>query len=259
MKPHLTTLHNRNNICEMTEPVYGRKPGRVMGDSWDSHGRLPGAPPSSRRTSKYKPGLRSAGGRHSGLEWAHAIAPGAKILLVVASDSSYQSMFAAVDYAVNAGANVVSMSWSGSESATEVTTCDAHFNHPGVTFVASSGDGGELSSGVLYPAASPYVLSVGGTTLSYNNGSWSETAWSGSGGGISLYETVPVFQNGWQQFATGNMRSVPDVSYVGGPSPGVAVYVTPYGGWIPVGGTSVGAPQWSALIALSQFGARLRD
>jgi subtilase family serine protease len=183
-------------------------------------------------------------------KWAHAIAPGAKILLVVAYDNRSQSLSAAIDYAVSTGANVVSMSWGGSESTNEFSY-DAHFNHPGVTFLAASGDAGEPSSGVLYPAASPYVLSVGGTMLTNINGVWSETAWSGGGGGISLYETMPVFQNGWQQFPTGNRRSVPDVSYQAAPSPGASVYVTPYGGWIQVYGTSVGTPQWAALIALA--------
>jgi subtilase family serine protease len=182
------------------------------------------------------------------IQWSHAIAPGANILLVVAPDDSFVSMLGAVDYAVNAGATVVSMSWGGLEFAAELSD-DVHFTHSGVTFVASSGDAGE--AGLQWPAASPYVLSVGGTTLSDNNGAWSETAWSGGGGGFSLYETMPAFQNGWQQFPTGNMRSVPDVSYVGGPDPGVAVYATPSGGWISVYGTSVGAPQIAALVALA--------
>jgi subtilase family serine protease len=151
------------------------------------------------------------------IEWAHAIAPGANILLVVSYDNNLANMYAAVDYAVSQGAKVVSMSWGAGESGAELANDDAHFNYPGVTFVASSGDAGEISSGVSYPAASPYVLSVGGTQLTQSaDGTWSETAWSGSGGGISLYETKPVFQNGWQQFLTGNMRSVPDVSYQGG-------------------------------------------
>jgi subtilase family serine protease len=181
------------------------------------------------------------------IQWAHAIAPGANVVLVVTRDNSWSNLFAAVDYAVSAGANIVSMSWGGGESSTELAD-DAHFKHPGVTFVASSGDAGE---GIIYPAASPYVLSVGGTQLTNSNGVWSEATWSGSGGGISLYETMPAYQNGWQQFSTGNMRSVPDVCYQGGPNPGVSVYVTPYGGWIQVYGTSVGTPQWAALIALA--------
>ena len=184
------------------------------------------------------------------IQWAHAIAPAAKILLVIAKGNSPANMYAAVDYAVNAGADVVSMSWGGSESTNELGY-DAHFNKPGVTIVAASGDAGELSSGVWYPAASPYVLSVGGTTLTNLNGAWAETAWSGSGGGISLYETMPAFQDGWPQFPTSGMRSVPDVSYAGGPGSAVSVYCTALGGWIKVYGTSVGAPQWAALVALA--------
>lgn len=184
------------------------------------------------------------------IQWAHAIAPAANILLVIAKDNSVANMYAAVDYAVNAGANVVSMSFGGSESTNEFGY-DAHFNHPGVTFVAASGDAGELSSGVWYPAASPFVLGVGGTSLTNYNGAWSETAWSGSGGGISLYETMPGFQNGWQQLPTGGMRSVPDVSYVGAKDSCVSVYCSPYSGWVKVYGTSVGAPQWAALVALA--------
>ena len=184
------------------------------------------------------------------IQLAHTIAPAANILLVIAKDNSAPNMYAAVDYAISQGAQVVSMSWGGSESTNEFGY-DAHFNHPGVTFVAASGDAGELSSGVWYPAASPYVLSVGGTTLTNFDGAWAETAWSGSGGGISLYETMPAFQNGWQQYPTGGRRSVPDVSYTGGPGSAVSVYCTALGGWIKVYGTSVGAPQWAALVALA--------
>lgn len=191
------------------------------------------------------------------IEWAHAIAPGAKIMLVVSKDNS-DNLFSAVDYAVSNGATVVSMSWGGGEFTNELAYDQAHFNHPGVTFVASTGDGAEWSSGLEYPSASPYVLAVGGTQLTNDNGAWSETAWSGSGGGISLYESMPAWQNGWQQYPTGNLRSAPDVSYQGGPNPGVSVYVTPYGGWIQVYGTSVGSPQWAALVALANC-ARASD
>ena len=178
------------------------------------------------------------------VEWAHAIAPDATIMLVIAKSSSFNDLLGAVDYAVSLGANVVSMSWGGSEFSSE-TSYDFHFNHSGVTFVASAGDNGE-STGVEWPAASPYVVGVGGTTLSPDgSGGYTETAWSGSGGGISIYEASPAFQNG----GFGNKRGVPDVSYVADPNTGVLVV---YNGQLYVfGGTSVGAPQWSALIALS--------
>jgi subtilase family serine protease len=182
------------------------------------------------------------------VEWAHAIAPGAKIVLVAAKSASYTDLLGAVDYAVNTvHATVVSMSWGGSESSAETGNgYDSHFIHPGVTFVASSGDNG---AGVEWPAASPYVVGVGGTSLSLdaNNNRTSETAWSGSGGGISAYESVPGWQSSWTGLAN---RCVPDVSYVADPNTGVLVVYK--GGLYVFGGTSVGAPQWAALVALSQ-------
>lgn len=183
------------------------------------------------------------------VEWAHAMAPGARILLVVAKTASFSDLLAAVDAAVNAGAKQVSMSWGGNEFSSE-TSYDYHFNVAGVTFTASSGDSG---SGVEWPAASPYVVGVGGTTLSLDGSGnvLSETAWSGSGGGISAYETRPGFQNGWQS-ASG--RGIPDVSYDADPNTGVSVYIGNYNGssgWVTVGGTSAGAPQWAALFALA--------
>ena len=181
------------------------------------------------------------------VEWAHAVAPGAKIVLVVAKTASFNNLLGAVDYAVNnLGATVVSMSWGGSEFSGE-TSYDYHFIHNGVTFVASAGDSGE-STGVEWPAASPYVVSVGGTSLSLdaNANRTSETAWSSSGGGISQYEVRPTYQSGWSGLTA---RGVPDVSYLADPNTGVEVV---YGGRLYVfGGTSVGAPQWAGLIALA--------
>jgi subtilase family serine protease len=182
------------------------------------------------------------------VEWAHAIAPGANIVLVAAKSASYTDLLGAVDYAVNnAHATVVSMSWGGSESSAETDNgYDSHFNVPGVTFVASAGDSGE---GVEYPAASPYVVGVGGTSLYLNsdNSYSSESAWSGSGGGISQYELTTSWQSPWSGLAN---RGVPDVSYLADPNTGVLVVYQ--NNWYVFGGTSVGAPQWAALVALSQ-------
>lgn len=184
------------------------------------------------------------------VEWVHAVAPLAKILLVVAQSPYDSDMFSAIDLAVQSGANVVSMSWGGLEDST-VTGLDSHFNVKGVTFVASTGDYGSWI-GVQYPSTSPYVLAVGGTDidLDKHGNVKSETAWNddfgGGGGGISAYETRPSWQDFWVSFYN---RGVPDVSYGAG-DPGFAIYATNEGGWIPVGGTSAGAPQWAALIAL---------
>jgi subtilase family serine protease len=180
------------------------------------------------------------------VEWAHAIAPGATIILSVASSSSLNDLLNAVDAAVNTGATVVSMSWGSSEFS-GMSYYDSHFNRPNVAFTASSGDSG---AGVEWPAASPYVIGVGGTTLylDASNNRSSETAWSGSGGGVSSFYPRPGFQNGWQSAAG---RAVPDVSYLADPNTGVLVYDAVNGGWFVVGGTSAGAPQWAALIALA--------
>jgi subtilase family serine protease len=183
------------------------------------------------------------------VEWAHAIAPQANIVLVEASSSSYNSLMTAVNYAAN-NAQVVSMSWGGGDWSGE-TSFDYYFSsHPNVAFVASSGDSGY---GVEYPSASPYVLSVGGTQLNVDSkgNRVSETAWSGSGGGISTGESEPTYQRTFGITNTGGRRGNPDVAYDASPSTGVYVYSAEYGGWYVVGGTSAGAPQWAGLIALA--------
>ena len=184
-------------------------------------------------------------------QWAHAMAPSANIMLVEAQSGSLGDLIAGVDAAVQNGATVVSMSWVASEGPNEGNT-DTHFNVPGVTFVAASGDTGH---GVSYPAASPFVVGVGGTSLTVNaNGSWaSETAWSGSGGGTSTFENEPSYQAGAQ---TTGKRGVPDVAYDANPSTGVSSYNSHacggcLTGWAQWGGTSIGAPQWAALFAIA--------
>jgi subtilase family serine protease len=181
-------------------------------------------------------------------EWAHAIAPAANIVLVQAASNSLTDLLAGVDYA-SQNATVVSMSWGGSEPAGE-TSLDYHFQTSGVTYVASSGDNGAWY-GVSWPATSPNVLSVGGTSLKLNSNNTyrSEVGWSGSGGGYSQQETEPTYQKSVQ---SSGKRTTPDVAYDASPSPGVSVYDSyGYGGWLAVGGTSAGAPQWAALVALA--------
>ena len=183
------------------------------------------------------------------VQWAHAIAPNATILLVEARSSSLSDLLAAINYA-KSQPNVVavSMSWGGSEFSTE-TSYDTYFSSSGITFFASSGDSG---AGVIWPSSSPNVVAVGGTTLNLGSGSVVETGWSGSGGGVSAYEPEPAYQTNFG--LTSSMRAVPDVSYDADPSTGVAVYdslgYSGQYGWFQVGGTSAGAPQWAAIQAL---------
>lgn len=280
------------------------------------------------------------------VEWAHAMAPQANILLVEAPTQNLSgpgSLLDAVQYAASQpGVVVVSMSWGQNEFSGE-TSYDSYFqpysisnpngysNPAGVTFVAAAGDNGAYS-GPLYPATSPYVLAVGGTTLGgstsstggtsggfYGTGSSfgssaygltasarsggglysgagslsvtpttttgggstttypGESAWSGGGGGVSAYEGEPSYQYNQTSidqtfgspnvetynYATGTYsyyysRMTPDVAYNANPSTGYAIYdsiPSPsygiQGGWTEVGGTSAGAPQWSAIVALS--------
>ncbi len=187
------------------------------------------------------------------VEWAHAMAPNAKILLVEANTDSLGNLMSAVDYARHVpDVSVVSMSWGGGEFWGE-TSYDQYFTtpagHQGVTFVAASGDSGSWW-GPSWPASSPNVLAVGGTTLNISStGSTSETGWYGSGGGISELESTPSYQQGVQ--GTGG-RTTPDVSFNADPRTGFAVYDSfAYSGWTVVGGTSAGAPQWAALVAIA--------
>jgi subtilase family serine protease len=181
------------------------------------------------------------------VEWAHAIAPGANILLVEATNPQMQNLLAAAKYA-GAHAPVVSMSWVGNEFRSE-TSLDSDFAVPGVTFVSAAGD----TAGVTgYPAVSPYVVSVGGTSLQYamvhgTLESW-ESAWSGGSGGVSAFEPKPPYEAGLPYLRL----AMPDVSYSANPNYGYAVYDTyGWGGAVQVGGTSGSAPQWSALLTLA--------
>jgi subtilase family serine protease len=210
-----------------------------------------GLPPANLQVIGNARGTSSGWAQETSLdvEWAHAIAPGAKILLSVAKSARTSDLVTAIDAAVNKGATVVSMSWGGSEFSGE-TSYDSHFNKSGVTFTAASGDNGP---GVEWPAVSQYVIGVGGTSLfldSNGNRISGEAAWSGSGGGVSAVVPRPSFQSGWQSAAN---RAMPDVSYVADPNTGVLVV---YKGSLYIfGGTSVGTPQWAALIALANSGA----
>ncbi len=198
------------------------------------------------------------------VEWAHAMAPAASIVLVEAQPT-LSDLLGGVSFASQLpGVSVVSMSWGTQEFAGE-SAYDSTFTtpagHNGVTFVASSGDSGTTE----YPSASPNVLSVGGTTLNVSSGGnyISETPWNQSGTGTSPFEPQPA----WQASATSaaglssSGRTTPDVAFNANPSTGVAVYDSvPYSGrsgWFSVGGTSVGAPSWAGLVAVADQGLAL--
>jgi subtilase family serine protease len=186
------------------------------------------------------------------VEWAHAIAPNARILLVEATTPSGENLLKAVDFAASrTGVVAISMSWGGSEFPEEVSL-DPHFKSVSdAVFFASSGDNGW---GASWPASSPNVVGVGGTRLMFDTSDKIlETAWTGSGGGVSAYEKQPAYQSGYSIPKAGKMRAIPDVSYNADPASGFPIYKSTLkskGTWYKVGGTSAGAPQWAAIQAL---------
>jgi subtilase family serine protease len=201
------------------------------------------------------------------IEWAHAMAPDAQIILVEANSDSYPDLFTAVkvagEYVACKGENTtcsggtgegeVSMSWGGSEFSTE-ETYDSYFNQSTVVYVAAAGDTG---GAVMYPSTSPDVISAGGTTLEFSSTTQSastftsEIGWSDGGGGPSKYESVPSYQSSISGIV-GGKRGTPDVSFDADPNSGVSVYdSTPYNGesgWWVVGGTSVSAQTLAGIF-----------
>ncbi|MGH9095191.1 MAG: S53 family peptidase [Acidimicrobiales bacterium] len=191
------------------------------------------------------------------LDMVSATCPKCHILLVEARSPTTANLGTGVNTAVRLGANAVSNSYGGNESATDPQTDAKYYTHPGVAVTASSGDSGY---GVSYPAASPHVTSVGGTTLNRasNARGWSETAWSGAGSGCSSYEAKPS----WQADKGCAKRTVADVSAVADPNTGVAVYDSNcdsldqllgncFSGFGVVGGTSVSSPIVASVYGLA--------
>jgi subtilase family serine protease len=182
------------------------------------------------------------------VDMVSAVCPACHILLVEADSSADADLGTAVGTAVSMGARYVSNSYGGPESPGETDEDAQWYHHPGVAITASSGDDGY---GVSYPASSPYVTAVGGTTLTRDGSArgFSETAWSGAGSGCSAYEPRPP----WQTDATGcERRAVADVSAVADPETGLAVYNSYQDtGWNVYGGTSAAAPIVAAMYALA--------
>jgi hypothetical protein len=204
------------------------------------------------------------------VEWAHAVAPGAKLILVEANSQALSDLMAAVaTAAAQPGVSVVSMSWGFPEGqavfAADEAEYDSTFQVPGVTFVASTGDYGVAD--LQYPAFLYNVVAVGGTSLSLNAASsyQAETGWGynsaaagtfiGSGGGISLYEPEPAYQANVQ--STGG-RTTPDVALVADPATGAWIAdpynLDPSNPFEVVGGTSLSAPAWAGILALVNQG-----
>jgi subtilase family serine protease len=182
------------------------------------------------------------------VDMVSAICPNCKILAVEANNQTVADLGTAVNSAVSLGADFVSNSWGVSQSSNDPTNDTKYFNHPGVAVVASAGDSGY---GVIYPAASQYVTSAGGTTLTKASGTtrgWTETVWSGTGSGCARYEAKPS----WQTDTGCSKRTDNDVAADANPDTGAAIYDTySEGGWLEVGGTSESSPIIASTFALA--------
>ena len=182
------------------------------------------------------------------LDMASAMCPGCKLILVEANTNADANLGASVAMAATLGAHVISNSYGDAEAGS--TAYAAYYDQPGVAVVASSGDAGY---GVEFPAASPKVIAVGGTTLKRSATSargWTETAWKGAGSGCSAVYPKPA----WQTDTGCANRMVTDVSAVSSPSSGVAVYGPATGGgsaWAVMAGTSVAAPLIGGIYAVN--------
>jgi kumamolisin len=211
------------------------------------------------------------------IEYAHAMAPKAKIYLVEANSNYDSDLYPAIQVASNlvacgsthqcprnsSGKGEVSLSWGGGEFQEE-TSLDAYFTTPNVVYFAAAGD----ESGVIYPCASPNVVCAGGTSIArseYNGDYISEIAWSDAGGGVSYYEPIPRYQATDHAVAAqlGGYRGLPDVSADSNPNTGAWVWDTyPYEtsegyetGWYIVGGTSLATPLLAGVFnATGNFG-----
>lgn len=213
--------------------------------------------PAPTFTTIYANGKKPANGCKPGweleesldIEWAHAMAPNAQIVLMEAATNSNANLYAAVTaansyIASHGGKGEVSMSWGGSEVKGEKNS-DHYFTGPGVVYFASSGD----SPGVIYPSSSVNVVSAGGTQVNRSGGNYTnQTAWSSGGGGDSKYESRPSFQSSISGIV-GTHRGTPDLSFDASGNSPVAVYNSScYAGWIEVYGTSVAAPSLAGVI-----------
>ena len=173
------------------------------------------------------------------LDMASAMCPGCKLILVEATTPTYGNLATAVrTAAAQPGVTVISNSYGGSETGS--TSYASSYNQPGKAVTVSTGDSGY---GVQFPASSPDVIAVGGTHLlrAANSRGWSETAWGSGGSGCSTVYAKPGFQT--DALCTKRMEA--DVSAVGDPNTGVAVYgpvSRQSSSWLVFGGTSVSAP-----------------
>jgi len=183
------------------------------------------------------------------IEWAHAMAPKAKLFLVESklcvsqrcnTDPTWRAVNVASKVVTEHGGGVISMSWGDPEVSNEADY-DKYFKRPGVVYFAASGDSG--IGGLIYPAASPNVVSVGGTMFNRDsNGNFVSETYGGGGGGISAYEPIPSYQSIIKKIV-GDKRGNPDVA-----SNFCCAGIYFQGQWGAVGGTSWSSPTFAGIV-----------
>lgn len=184
------------------------------------------------------------------VQWAHATAPLARLVLIEAPDASVTSLSNAVALANKMGSGVVSMSFGAAEGSW-TTSYDSVFSGAGMSYLAATGDNG---AAVSWPSVSSKVVAVGGTTLTYTgSGARTETTWTGTGGGTSAYVALPTYQSG--TLGGYAKRAVADVAFNADPNSGQYVATITPGTtavrWVSAGGTSLSTPQWAGLLAVA--------
>jgi subtilase family serine protease len=221
------------------------------------------------------------------VQWSHSIAPGAKILVVVAPGQDSEDFQAAMSYIINHHlGNVVSDSWEEDTDLFAGPFEEESFDQileiaaaKGISFHFSTGDGGDTGLGspigaAGVPSNSPHATAIGGTSILNNlYGSGSETLgwgtslvvvnqsgvldppsvlpfYGGSGGGESIFFPKPS----WQKSLPGTGRQTPDVSALADPFTGVPIVVTDQGEqflFAGYGGTSLASPIFTAIWAIA--------
>ncbi|HET6151601.1 MAG TPA: S53 family peptidase [Marmoricola sp.] len=206
--------------------------------------------PAFNATNKNQVGW--AGETSLDLDMVSAACPACSITLVEAKDdgsSGDDNLFIAAKEATSLGAKYVSMSWGATDASSDQAYDAKYLRTSGVVYTVATGDTG-YSGGVTYPATSPYVIAVGGTSLTRNSSTsrgWSETAWSGSSSGCSRHEGQPAWQVNAATGCSGRANS--DISIDSNPQTGLAVYNSHDGGWQVYGGTSAAAPYVAGMAA----------
>ncbi len=189
------------------------------------------------------------------LDAVSAACPSCRILLVEADSSSIVDLLPGVLSAEAMHVDAISNSYGSRGEYSGEQTLEGYFHALRTPTLFATGDygygnGAMVIGGISYPAASRYVIAVGGTSLTRDSSprGWTETAWDGATSGCSAY----IHKPSWQKDRLCDMRTVADVSAVADPATGLAVYDTfGYGGWLQVGGTSLATPIVSAIYAMA--------